>query len=80
MWVIAALMMPLTLGGVAAVNGRPERASSADFFEEPAPPGDVAMVQTIKRHTPPIFPCVFHSNFLFLQKKIDYTLLPFTSE
>ncbi|KAJ4447944.1 hypothetical protein ANN_09953 [Periplaneta americana] len=29
---------------------------SADFFEEPAPPGDVAIVQTIKRHTPPIFP------------------------
>ncbi|KAJ4433721.1 hypothetical protein ANN_16032 [Periplaneta americana] len=55
-WVIAALMMPLTLGGVAAVTGRPERASSADFFEELAPPGDVAMVQTIKRHTPPIFP------------------------
>ncbi|KAJ4427537.1 hypothetical protein ANN_25185 [Periplaneta americana] len=50
-------MMLLTLGGVAAVTGRPERASSANFFEEPAPPGDVAMVQTIKRNTPAIFPC-----------------------
>ncbi|KAJ4426524.1 hypothetical protein ANN_27338 [Periplaneta americana] len=43
-WIIAALMMPLTLRGVAAVTGRPERASSADFFEELAPPGDVAMI------------------------------------
>ncbi|KAJ4449634.1 hypothetical protein ANN_01038 [Periplaneta americana] len=42
-------MMPLTLDGVAAVTGRPERGSSADFFEEPAPPGDVAMVRVLMK-------------------------------
>ncbi|KAJ4438842.1 hypothetical protein ANN_14795 [Periplaneta americana] len=47
-WMIAALMMPLKLGGVAAVTGRLERALSTDFFKELAPPGAVAMVNKME--------------------------------
>ncbi|KAJ4435753.1 hypothetical protein ANN_18371 [Periplaneta americana] len=61
---------------IEAVTGRAERSSSADFFEESAPPGDVAMVQTIKCHTPPIFPCGFHSNVLFFAIKMTAPRCP----
>ncbi|KAJ4450442.1 hypothetical protein ANN_01866 [Periplaneta americana] len=73
---VTATSMPLTLGGVAAVTGRPERAS---FFEEPAPPGDVAMVQTISTIDLQHFPVDFTQTFLFCSEKTDYISLLFTS-